>query len=139
MYIPTCKGVIRKKYLIHEKRKKTEKYKILINKNSFRKKLVPACTHRKYRDLSYIYIYIIEILVSFLVHQGILNIQILQMNRYHNCLYIGALVRSLYQFKRGIFSQMNMCIIFPVILMPKTEKHLCGCIITKFATTVFFC
>lgn len=32
---------------------------------------------------------------------------------------------------------MNMCIIFSVILMPKTEKHLCRHRITKFATSVF--
>lgn len=32
---------------------------------------------------------------------------------------------------------MNMCIIFSVILMPKTEKHLCRHRITKFATSGF--
>lgn len=56
------------------------------------------------------------------------------MKRYHDCLYIGPL-KDFYTNSREVFlSQMNMCIIFPVILMPKTEKHLCGCIITKFAT-----
>lgn len=40
-------------------------------------------------------------------------------------------------FHERYFSQMNMCIIFSVILMPKTEKHLCRHRITKFATSVF--